>query len=134
MKVKVIKTDEEYETALAEVERLMDKDPAPGTPNADRLELLALIVRDFEEKNYPVDIPDPIEAINFRMEQMGLTRKDMEKYIGGSGRVSEVLSGKRRLSLSMIRALHSGLGIPVEPLIGSHKAVPLMEAKAAHGG
>ncbi len=87
-------------------------------PDADRLELLALLVRDYEDKHYPIDMPDPVEAITFRMEQMGLTRKDLERYIGSRSKVSEVLSGKRRLSLSMIRALHEGLGIPAEVLLG----------------
>lgn len=117
LEIRVLKGEAEYEAALAEVEKLMDLNPAQGTPDADRLELLALVVRDYEDRHFKIDVPDPIEAIKFRMEQMGLTRRDLEKYIGGRGKVSEVFGGKRRLSLAMIRALNAGLGIPAESLI-----------------
>jgi HTH-type transcriptional regulator/antitoxin HigA len=114
MKIRILKNEADYEAALAEIEKLMEG----IEPDADRLELLALLVRDYEDKHYPIDMPDAVEAITFRMEQMGLTRKDLERYIGSKSKVSEVLSGKRRLSLSMIRALHEGLGIPAEVLLG----------------
>lgn len=130
MEVRIIKTEDEYEAALSEIERLMDLNPAQGTPDADSLELLALVVRDYEDKRYKVDAPDPIEAIKFRMEQMGLTRRDLEKYIGGRGKVSEVFGGKRRLSLAMIRALNAGLGIPAESLIRQ----PVIKRKPADRG
>ena len=109
-----MKNEADYEAALSEIEKLMES----AAPDADRLELLALLVHDYEDKHYQIDMPDPVEAITFRMEQMGLTRKDFERYIGSRSKVSEVLSGKRRLSLSMIRALHEGLGIPAEVLLG----------------
>jgi HTH-type transcriptional regulator / antitoxin HigA len=114
MKIRILKNEADYEAALAEIEKLM----VSPEPDADRLELLALLVRYYEDKHYPIDLPDPVEAITFRMEQMGLTRKDLERYIGSRSKVSEVLNGKRRLSLSMIKALHDGLGIPAEVLLG----------------
>ena len=115
MKVKLIKTEEEYQEALTELEGLMDA--VPGSPEEEFLELLSLIIEKYEEEHYPIDLPDPIEAIKFRMEQQGLTRKDMRKYIGSQSKVSEVLNYKRPLSLSMIRSLHEGLGIPAEVLL-----------------
>ena len=125
--IRVIKSKQEYESALAEAEVLIDKAPSPGTREADRLELLALVIRHYEEDAYKIEKPGPVEAIMFRMEQMGLTRRDLEKYIGGRARVSEVLSGKRGLSLTMIRALYSGLKIPAETLIGR----PAIKSKKA---
>ncbi len=124
MKIRILKNEADYEAALAEIEKLMESPKA----DADRLELLALLVRDYEDKHYPIDMPDPVEAIKFRMEQMGLTRKDLERYIGSRSKVSEVLNGKRRLSLSMIRALHDGLGIPGEVLLGSPEKPELENA------
>ena len=117
--IKPIRTNADYEAALAEIELLFDlpEEPLPGTPEGDRLELLALLIEDWERKHYPVDLPDPIEAIKFRMEQHGLTAADMRPYIGPPHRVYEVLSGKRGLSLSMIRRLCNGLRIPAETLI-----------------
>jgi HTH-type transcriptional regulator / antitoxin HigA len=114
MKIRILKSEKEYEAALSEIENMMESEDH----DSDRLELLALLIRDYEDKHYRIDLPDPLEAITFRMEQMGLTRKDLEQYIGSRSKVSEVLSGKRRLSISMIRALHQGLGIPAEVLIG----------------
>jgi HTH-type transcriptional regulator/antitoxin HigA len=117
MKAKVIKTEPEYESALAYVETLMDA--APGSPQEDELELFSILIEKYEQENYPIDLPDPIEAIKFRMEQEGLTRKDLAKYIGSQSKVSEVLNRKRPLSLTMMRALHEGLEIPAEVLLGS---------------
>ncbi len=114
MEIRILRNDSEYEEALAEIERMMTSKER----DSDRLELLALLVRDYEDKHYRIEAPDPVEAIIFRMEQVGLKRKDLERYIGSRSKVSEVLSGKRRLSISMIRALHQGLGIPAELLIG----------------
>jgi len=115
MLAKVIKTEEEYESALARIEELMDAEL--GTAEGDELELLATLVEVYEEKHYPIALPDPIDAIRFRMEQAGLTRHDLEPYLGSRSKVSEVLSGKRTLSLKMIRALNTGLGIPAEALL-----------------
>ncbi len=118
MKPRVIKTDAEHEAALARIERLMDA--APNTPQGDELELLSLLVHDYEEKRFPIDKPDPIAAIRFRMEQQRLAPKDLVPFLGSRSRVSEVLSGKRGLSLKMIRALVIGLRIPADLLLGQH--------------
>ncbi|MGH7589527.1 MAG: ImmA/IrrE family metallo-endopeptidase [Gemmatimonadota bacterium] len=115
--IKVLKTEADYETALAAIEVLMDKDPAPGTPEADRLELLTLLAEDYEDRQGRASLPDPIEAIRFRMEQQGLRQADLVPYIGSRSKVSELLSRKRPLTLSMIRALHKGLGIPANVLL-----------------
>jgi len=115
--IRVIKTEREYESALAEINVLVDRDPDPGTPEADRLELLTLLVETYESKNFPKRIPHPLEAIRFRMEQEGLKQRDLVPYIGSPSKVSEVLSGKRPLTLSMMRSLHSHLGIPASVLL-----------------
>ncbi len=116
MKAKVIKTESEYATALARVEKLMDA--KPGTSHGDELEILSLLIHAYEERVFPIDKPDPVAAIRFRMAQQGLTKKDLLPFLGSRSRVSEVLSGRRRLSLKMIRALVSGLRIPAEVLLG----------------
>ena len=115
MQPKVIKTEAEYEVALARVAELMDAQP--GSPDEQELELFALLVEQYEQEHFPIAPPDPVEAILFRMEQEGLTRKDLAAYIGSPSKVSEVLNRKRPLSLSMIRALHRGLGIPADILV-----------------
>ena len=115
MNIHPIKTESDYESALAGIERLWG---APeGTEAGDELDVLLVLVEDYENKHHPIDPPDPIEAIKFRMEQMNLSRKDLEKIIGSRGRVSEVLNRRRGLSLTMIRSLHSNLSIPLESLI-----------------
>lgn len=113
----VIKTDADYQTALDTIETLIDLDPNEGTPEADQLEILTVLIQDYESRNFPMELPDPIDAIQFRMEQQSLTRRDLEAYIGSRSKVSEVLSRKRPLTLSMIRALNSGLGIPAKVLL-----------------
>ena len=115
MEIKPIRTDEDHRNALRQIETLWDA--KPGTPEFDHLEILATLVEAYEEKHHSIDLPDPIDAIRFRMEQMGLSRKDLESMIGSRGRVSEILGRKRKLSLSMIRRLHGELGIPAEILI-----------------
>jgi HTH-type transcriptional regulator/antitoxin HigA len=112
---KVIKTEADYREALAHLETLMDA--APNSPAEEELELLAVLIEEYEKDKCPIGLPDPIEAIKFRMEQQGLTRKDLVPYIGSQSKVSEVLNGKRPLSLSMIRNLEKGLGIPAEVLL-----------------
>jgi HTH-type transcriptional regulator / antitoxin HigA len=112
MKPKVIKTDAEYEAALARIERIFDA--KPGTAKGDELELLLLLVETYEEQKYPIDSPDPIAALRFRLEQQGLKAKDLIPFIGSKSRVSEVLHGRRPLSLTMIRNLVTGLGLPPE--------------------
>lgn len=115
MEIRPIKTDVDYAAAVAEVETLMDA--AAGTPEGDRLDVLGTLVQAYEDARWPMDPPDPIDAIRFRMEQQGLTRHDLERFIGPKGRVSEVLSRQRPLTLAMIRRLQAGLGIPAEILI-----------------
>lgn len=115
MKAKLIKTEEENEAALKRLDEIFDAEP--GTPEGDEAELLTALIEMYEKKAYPIDLPDPIEAIKFRMEQQGLKRKDLVPYIGSAPKVSEVLAGKRPLSLTMIRNLVKGLGIPAEVLL-----------------
>jgi len=117
MEIQPIKTEADYKVALKEVSRLMESDPKLGTPEGDRLDVLATLVEAYEAKHYPIDPPDPIEAIKFRMEQQGLTVKDLEPMIGRRNRVYEVLNRKRPLTLPMIWRLHKGLGISAESLI-----------------
>ena len=112
-----IRTENDYEQALAEVEELWGA--RTGTPKGDRLDVLATLIEAYEVEHYPMDPPDPIEAIKFRMEQQALTRKDLEKILGTRTRVSEVLNRKRGLSINMIRALHEKLGISADVLIRS---------------
>ena len=124
MEPKIIKSEEEYEGSLTEVERLIALDPEQGTPEADRLELLSTLVESYEKEHFPVDIPDPISAIRFRMEEQGLKQQDLVPYIGSKSRVSEILSGKRSLTLPMIRALNTGLGIPLNVLVDEPEPKP----------
>src|SRR6516162_2881194 len=112
MKAKIIKTEAEYQATLARIEKIFDA--RPGTPKGDELELLLLLVETYEEKIYPIDPPDPIAALRFRMEQAGLQPKDLVPYIGSKSKVSEVLNGRRTLSLAMIRRLVDGLHLPAE--------------------
>jgi HTH-type transcriptional regulator/antitoxin HigA len=116
MDIRPIKTKEDYERALKRIESLMDA--SPETPDGDELDILATLVEAYEDRHFPVEHPDPIAAINFRMDQLGLTRKDLEPFLGSRHKVSEVLNGKRDLSLNMIRRLHTELKIPLENLVG----------------
>jgi HTH-type transcriptional regulator/antitoxin HigA len=121
MKPKIIKTDSEYQATLARIEKIFDA--RPGTPKGDELELLLLLVETYEEKAYPIDPPDPIAALRFRMEQAGLQPKDLVPYIGSKSKVSEVLNGRRPLSLTMIRRLVDGLHLPPEIALRKPKKV-----------
>ncbi|HUF08915.1 MAG TPA: hypothetical protein VMO47_06325 [Rhodothermales bacterium] len=115
--LKVIKSRAEHEAARQELLELLRVDPDLGTEEGDRLELLRLLISDYEANEFPVSLPDPVTAIEFRMDQAGLKQKDLVPFIGSRSKVSEILSRKRTLSLSMIKALHTGLGIPAEVLI-----------------
>lgn len=115
MEIRLLKTESDYKAALTRMEALMGAEP--GSVGEDELELLALLVENYEHEHSPINLPDPIEAIKFRMQQKGLSRKDMIQYLGSQSKVSEVLNYKRPLSLSMIRALYEGLGIPAEVLL-----------------
>lgn len=113
--IRPIRNEEDYETALEEIEQLWDV--ASGTPEADRLEVLVTLVEAYEAEHYPIPAPDPIELILHVMEARGLTRRDLEPYLGSRARVSEVLNRRRPLSLAMIRKLQAGLGLPADALV-----------------
>ncbi len=115
--ITAINSEVDYKAALAEIEHLIDRNARAGTPEGDRLNLLTLLVQDYEQKRIESEAPDPIEAIKFRMEQMSLMPRDLVPLIGSRSKVSEVLSRKRPLTLSMVRALHKGLGIPAKALL-----------------
>jgi HTH-type transcriptional regulator/antitoxin HigA len=124
--IKPIRSEADYEAALAEVERLWD---APSsTPKGDRLEVLAALIDAYESEHHPMDPPDPIEAIKFRMEQQGLTRKDLEGILGSRTRIAEVLNRRRGLSIKMIRRLHEKLEISAEVLIRQSPLRPKVQA------
>jgi HTH-type transcriptional regulator/antitoxin HigA len=115
MEIRPIRTKADHRAALKEVERLWDA--APGTPNGDRVEVLVTLIEAYEARHFPIPAPDPIAAIEFMMDQKGLSRRDLEPAIGGRGRVSEVLTRKRPLTLPMVRALSALLQIPTDVLV-----------------
>lgn len=115
VEVRPIRSEADYEQALAEIEQLFDA--KPGTRKADRLEILTTLVKGYEEQHHSISLPDPVDAILYYLESRGLSRKDLEAYLGSRARVSEILNRKRPLSLAMIRKLHRSLGIPAEVLI-----------------
>jgi HTH-type transcriptional regulator / antitoxin HigA len=121
MDIKPIKTEKDYDAALKEIEKLLDSEP--GTEQGDRLQIVSTLVEAYEDEYYDIPAPDPIEAINYFMESRGLTRADLEPYIGSRARVSEILNRKRPLTLSMIQRLHVGLGIPAEMLVRTYKII-----------
>ena len=117
MEIRPIKTEEDFKAALREISAFFDNEPVPGSAEGDRFEVLITLVEAYEAKHYPIELPDPVEAIKFRMEQAGLTPKDLVPYIGRLNRVYEILNRKRPLTLHMIWRLHQKLGIPAECLI-----------------
>ena len=117
MNIRPIRTEVDYKAALREVSAYFDNEPEPGTEDGDRFDILLTLIEHYEAQQFPVDLPDPIEAIKFRMEQEGLTAKDLEPAIGKRNRVYEILSGKRNLTLVMVWKLHEMFGIPAESLI-----------------
>ena len=117
MEITPIRTELDYRASLRVVSQLVDQDPSPDTPDGERLEVLSTLIEAYERKHHPIDLPDPVEAIKFRMDQAGLTIKDLEPMIGQPNRVYEVLSHKRPLTLRMIRNLNKGLGISAQVLI-----------------
>jgi HTH-type transcriptional regulator/antitoxin HigA len=119
MNIKPIRTDKDYEEALQRVEFLMDA--REGTVEFDELEILSTLIENYEAKHFSIDIPDPIEAIKFRMEQEGLKQKDIAELFGNKVRVSEVLNKKRRLTLDMVRNLHDNLSIPYDSLLNKYE-------------
>ncbi|MGI0120453.1 helix-turn-helix domain-containing protein [Zooshikella sp. RANM57] len=127
MNINPIKTEQDYEATLDRIGELMGC--SVDTPEADELDMLVTLTEAYEAKHYPIDKPDPIEVIKFYLEQYGLQQKDLEKFIGHSGRVSEVLSYKRRLTLQMIQKLHEGLKIPAEQLVKDYDIEPKRSQK-----
>ncbi len=117
MDIRPVHTETDYKAALREISALMELDPELGTPEGDRLDILTTLVQAYEVRHVKIDAPDPVEAIKFRMEQSGLTIKDLEPIIGKSNRVYEILNRKRPLTLAMIRRLNRQLGIPAQVLI-----------------
>lgn len=118
MDIHPIRNDHDYKKALKAVSPYFDKEPEPGSEDDDRFEILVTLIQAYEAKHFPLDKPDPIEAIKFRMEQQGLAARDLEPMIGRTNRVYEVLNRKRPLTLAMIRRLHESLGIPAAVLVG----------------
>jgi len=118
MNIHPIRNESDHRNALRELSAYFDQEPTQGTPEGDRFEILTTLVEAYETRQFPIAAPDPIEAIRFRMEQGGLTVKDLVPSIGQPNRVYEVLNRKRGLTLEMIRNLHRNLGIPAESLIG----------------
>ena len=122
MEIRPIHTDADYRAVLREVSAFFENEPEPGSPEGDRFEVLVTLLEAYEAKHFPIDLPDPVEAIKFRMDQSGLSVKDLEPIIGKSNRVYEVLSRKRPLTPAMIRRLHKSLGIPADVLIAETAA------------
>ena len=114
----VLRTEQEYESAIAEIERLLDEGSEEGTEAYDRLELLSVLVEHYEEERYPMGSVTPQEAVSFMLEQKGMSRADLDEVMGGKSRVSEFFSGKRELSKSQVEVLRSMLGIPADILLG----------------
>lgn len=119
MSIRPIRTEQDYREALARASHYFDHEPEPGSVEGDEFEVLLTLIDVYEQSHFPISAPDPVEAIKFRMEQAGLKPKDLVPLIGQRNRVYEVLNGKRKLTLPMIRKLHAQLGIPVESLIGA---------------
>lgn len=122
MDIRPIRTKADYRRALREVSALVDLDPRPNSPEGERLDVLATLIEAWERKRYPIEAPDAVEAIKFRMEQQGLAPRDLQPMIGGLNRVYEVLARRRPLTMAMVRRLHTQLGIPAESLIRSPAA------------
>lgn len=122
MDIRPIHTEADYQATLEAISALMEADPDPGTPEGDRLDILTTLVQAYEATHVPITAPDPVEAIKFRMEQSGLSVKDLEPILGRSNRVYEILNRKRPLTLAMIRRLHKNLGIPANVLIAETAA------------
>ena len=118
MTIKLIKTKKDYQQALARLEVIFDA--KKGSPKSDELEILGMLIDNYENENFPIGFPDPVEAIKFRMEQLGYTQSDLANVVGLKSRASEILSKKRKLSLEMIRQIHDRLNIPTEVLIQAY--------------
>ncbi|MGH6984495.1 MAG: helix-turn-helix domain-containing protein [Stellaceae bacterium] len=129
MEIRPIRNEAGYDAALKEIERYFEREPERSTPEADRFDLLALVIEDYEDRHWPIETPDPVEAIKFRMEQKGFERADLAKLIGSRSRASEILNRRRRLTIDLIWKLSRKWGIPAESLIKPYK----LKTKAASG-
>ncbi|MFM8744516.1 MAG: type II toxin-antitoxin system HigA family antitoxin [Cytophagales bacterium] len=118
MRLKPIKTKKDYQQALERLDEIFDA--RKGTAEGDELEILGMLIEQYENEKFPIDLPDPVEAIKFRMEQLGYSQRDLAKVVGLKSRASEILSRKRKLSLDMIRQLHAQLNIPTDVLIQAY--------------
>lgn len=132
MNIKPIKTKRDYDNAMKRLEQIFDA--SPGTKEGDELNILSLLIEQYEDIHYPIEAPDPIEAIKFRMEQMGYKQKDLAKILGYKGHVSEILNRKRKLSIEMIRNLHEKLRIPLESLIQDYSLPSVVSEPRANYG
>lgn len=121
MNIYPIHTETDYSTALNRIEEIFDA--KPGTPEGDELEILGILVDEFEKRHFPIDAPNPVEAVKFRMEQLGLSQRDLARLVGSRSRASEILSGKRTMSLRVIRVLNEKLNIPAEVLLQQEEPV-----------
>ena len=126
--LKLIKNKSDHKKSISEIEKLIELQPDRGTSERDKLDVLVLIVEEYEKRKYPFNIPDPISALKFRMEQKSLTQRDLIPFLGSRSKASEILSGKRSLTISMMRALHNGLGIPAKVLLGEYDRDILKES------
>jgi HTH-type transcriptional regulator / antitoxin HigA len=115
--IRPLRTHAEHKAALAEIERYFEREPKPGTPAADRFDLLALVIEDYERKRWPIEPPDPVDAVRWRMQAGGFTQTDLGRLIGSRQRASDILSRRRRLTMQMAWKLHRAWGIPAEALI-----------------
>ena len=132
MNLRPIKTEDDYRAALTEIEGVFQAEP--GTPEGDRLDILTLLVEAYEEQHHPIPPPEPLHALEYHLESRGLTRRDLEPYIGSRARVAEVMNRRRPLTIDMIRRLHQGLGIPAEILIQPYPLVkPLPRTRRTAG-
>lgn len=132
MKTKILKTEQEYNEACERIYKLINSSTnaiEPESPEGEEIELLSLLIEKYEHEHYPIEAPNPIEAIKFRIEQMNLKQTDIAPLFGGKTRVSEVLNGKRPLTLKMITLLNRYLGIPLESLVSGNKEIKLEPAK-----
>ncbi len=125
--LKPIRSNSQLEECLARAYALMQQDLKPNSKESDEMEVLSMLIEDYEHKHYPIDPPHPIDAILFRLDQQGLKRSDLQSVLGSRSRASEILSGKRKLSLAMIRKLHNSLGISAETLIKNYDVVKKQE-------
>jgi HTH-type transcriptional regulator/antitoxin HigA len=129
--IRPLRSESDYDAALADIERYFEKEPKRGTPEADRFDLLALVIEDYEKKHWPIDPPDPVEAIRYRMDIAGLGQSDLGRLLGSRQRASDILSRKRRLTMQMVWKLHRDWGIPAEALIQPQREARRRPQRAA---